>query len=325
VSEVFDEYERQGAKTGTQTLSINTNVPDLFGGLHPDYVKQGILDRPRFEESHFATADLLAFEEGLDAPPRTLTSLKDLLTRLAWLYRDLTIPLKTRSVVILTNHDPYEIAKTDESVAALMERFPIVVKVYWNTHTQEDFGRMFDSLAGNENSNGEWTMPSWKEITNAKPARIKDAELKFLSLYFETAHREGLRVSPRTAVYAKDAIQHWAYLNGRSVVEHQDFDTLRFIYGLTNTHGAVIEKMNFVVEQHKQEMMLAEFARQTTEYVPANEDDPDEMLEVAMACRKAVESIKDFRWLDTLVDFSRELCLTIEEYEKTILSELDLR
>ncbi len=84
-------------------------------------------------ENSFMNHEYVIFEEAFDAPVYVLTILKDILTSRELRNGHQVFPIKTKMIVICTNHSRSVIAD-DLSIKALMERFPLELEVKWQSY-----------------------------------------------------------------------------------------------------------------------------------------------------------------------------------------------
>lgn len=120
-----------------KVLSVGTYLDDLLGGVNMKRLqKDGVIEY-NLEHSIFNTKWLI-LEEAFDAPVRILESLKDILTSKTVRNGAQIWPIKTEHIIICTNRNKSSMI-SDASSAALMERFPLSLKVYWDTHDLTDY------------------------------------------------------------------------------------------------------------------------------------------------------------------------------------------
>lgn len=92
-----------------------------------------------FDRSVFSYPGVLILEEFLDARPSTAAALKDILTEGGLRQGNKLVESLISSVVICTNKSPDEVSIDDSTAAFYKERFPIRMKVVWNSYTHEDY------------------------------------------------------------------------------------------------------------------------------------------------------------------------------------------
>lgn len=116
------------------TLSFGEGMEEalLYGGLDFNALSQkGRLEF--FPENSFLNHSVAVFEELFDAPTPVILSLKDTLTARKLRKGTQVFPMKTEFIVGITNKDPDEIASMGDSEKALIERFPLRLRVDWSS------------------------------------------------------------------------------------------------------------------------------------------------------------------------------------------------
>jgi hypothetical protein len=86
----------------------------------------------------FVEHEVVIFEELWDAFPNILLVLKDILQSRCVRMGSQVHPIKTKMVIVCTNRGREEVI-TDDSSAALFERFVFETVVNWETHKKEDY------------------------------------------------------------------------------------------------------------------------------------------------------------------------------------------
>ena len=137
----------------TRTLSCGEGLSEarLFGGLDFKSLETEGLERFHAENS-FLAWDFGVFEEILDAPSVVLLSLKDTLTSKALRSGSQLVPMRTQVLLGLTNKEPGEVAEEGPAVQALMERFPLQLRVAWEDYSSSAFQALFAAQADKRDS-----------------------------------------------------------------------------------------------------------------------------------------------------------------------------
>lgn len=193
MSEFF--FKCMGHKPYVKSMNSQSDVEDLFGPYDiVKYKEEGVMEH-RIEDS-FMSHEYVILEEGFDAPANILSSKKDVLTSKKFRNGSQVAELKTKMIVICTNLSKEEIAVND-SVRALTERFPLSLRVVWDSYNFQDFRELF-----------EVTCPNIDIGYRSKMASI-------ISKSMEKGHS----ISPRTAVkslkmYTKSGIDCLRYIEG---------------------------------------------------------------------------------------------------------------
>lgn len=146
-SEYTLEFLReQGIEPFVQTMGSGINTDRLFGGT----------DIKKFEESgkieylvenSFMNHEYVIFEELFDAPDFILEQLKDILSSKTFRNGGQVFPLKTKTIICCTNKTREEFSKNN-SLKALMERFPLEYEVKWTDHNKLTYEKLLNQKFG---------------------------------------------------------------------------------------------------------------------------------------------------------------------------------
>lgn len=155
----------------------------LFGGIQiKKFRDSGELEY--LVKNSFMEHEIVVFEELFDAPPQILLSLKDIMTS-GWFRKgNQTHKVKTKIIIGLTNKSKADFSE-DESLEALAQRFPLTLKVEWETYGKKDWRALFDKV--------------FDEDFN-KTNKVKLEELS--EILTQNNVNGNTFVSPRTAVHA---------------------------------------------------------------------------------------------------------------------------
>jgi hypothetical protein len=175
--EIKEIKENKEPTLFVQVLGPGTTIEKLFGGIDMELFRTPGKIQYLVEES-FMNHEYVIFEEAFDAPPYVLSTLKDILTSKVFRDGEFQFPIKTKMIVINTNHSRAEIAN-DLSIKALMERFPLELEVKWQAYHEGNYMNMFNLLFG-----------SSTEVKNYNT----------VAKLCGTLYSEGITISPRTAV-----------------------------------------------------------------------------------------------------------------------------
>lgn len=157
-----------------KTMGSGTTTDTLFGGIDiKSFNETGKIEY--LVENSFMNHEYVVFEELFDAPDYILEQLKDILTSKQFRNGTQVFNIKTKLIVCCTNKTREEFSKND-SLRALMERFPLEHKVEWDSYTRTTYSYMFKKLFGDPFDD--------------------------LSYLLEKLAQAGTIVSPRTAVKA---------------------------------------------------------------------------------------------------------------------------
>ena len=170
-------FNSLGIEPFVQALGPGTTTEQLLGGMDMQlFNTTGKIEY--LVEHSFMNHEYVVFEEAFDAPVYVLTTLKDILTSKCLRNGSQIFPIKTKMIVINTNHSRTQIAD-DLSIKALMERFPLELEVKWQAYHEGNYMSMFNLLFG-----------SSTEVKNYNT----------VAKLCGTLYSEGITISPRTAV-----------------------------------------------------------------------------------------------------------------------------
>lgn len=210
-SEFTEAYLREHGMTPyTITMGSGMNTDRLFGGIDLKVFN----DSGKLEyliENSFMNHETVIFEELFDAPDFILEQLKDILSSGIFRNGGQVFEIKTRNIICCTNKTREEFAKNN-SLKALMERFPLELEVKWNDHNRVTYGKLLDNRFGGHDpmlvyileefaKNGSTISPRIAIVAaevmdkcgpdclslvadfSAKPKVLKEAIAKFKSIY----------------------------------------------------------------------------------------------------------------------------------------------
>lgn len=150
-SEIIQEFlkhvDPSGENSFVQACGEGLSEEKLFGGLNlQKFQKTGEIEY--LVENSFMNKRFVVFEELLDSRMNVLLSLKDILTSGIFRQGKQQFKIKTEFIVCLTNRTKQEVAE-DNSIKALLERFPLEMKVEWDKYEAQDYMNMFQKVLGN--------------------------------------------------------------------------------------------------------------------------------------------------------------------------------
>jgi MoxR-like ATPase len=162
------------------TMGTGMTTDRMFGGLDiPTFNSTGKIEY--LVENSFMNADFVIFEELFDAPDFILEQLKDILSSGVFRNGTQIFPIKTRTIICCTNKTREEFSKNN-SLKALMERFPLEVKVEWKDHNRLTYEKLLNARMG-----------------------FADPMLTYILEQFAVA---GNTISPRIAINAAELVAH---------------------------------------------------------------------------------------------------------------------
>jgi hypothetical protein len=206
--------------------------PTLWGGL--DFQKlhdEHVLDfQP---ERSFLNSPVVVFEELFDAPPQVLCALKNTLTSKCLSKSSEQFPMRTKVIIVCTNKAPEDIAALGDSAKALIERFPLQLKVEWPDYSAKSYANMFEKLGFTD-----------------KGFNFAFAEI------IASAGNQKVPISPRTAMHAYQVVRDSAAERGVSVPDSEALSYLRYVPGLEEIGVKKAQELAELMEKQKVEQML---------------------------------------------------------------------
>lgn len=179
-SEFVEEYfKEKGIEPFTMTMGSGMTIDRLLGGVQlSNFIGEHATGKIEYlVENSFMNHEIVVFEELFDAPDFVLEQLKDILSSKCFRNGSQVFNIKTKFIVCNTNKTREDFAKNN-SLKALMERFPLEVEVRWKDHGKMNYDHLFTTKNGSTNP--------------------------MLSYICEYLHKKGKKISPRIALTAFD-------------------------------------------------------------------------------------------------------------------------
>ena len=217
--------------TGLPLDTSNTFVQSFGEGMNEDQLWGGIDLRAMDDdkeiryhpENSFLSREIAVFEEMFDAPAICLLPLKHTLTQKVLAKGGNYYAMQTKCIIVCTNKNPEDLQGMGPSHQALVERFPIQLKVEWDGYKPEDYQQMMLRHTAADKFSGE--------ILGALADNISRVTMN------------GSFISPRTAMWAMQLVADNARARGATKVELQDFQVLEFLPGMESTISTLREDM----------------------------------------------------------------------------------
>lgn len=128
------------------TMGKGMSTDRLFGGLNvKEYEFSGKIEY--LIENSFMNHEYVIFEEMMDAPDYILEQLKDILSSGQYRNGSQVFNIKTKFIIACTNKSREEFSKND-SLKALMERFPLELNVIWDNFTEITYNTLLEKRFG---------------------------------------------------------------------------------------------------------------------------------------------------------------------------------
>jgi len=150
-SEIINEFlkyiDKNGQETFVQACGEGMTEDKMFGGIDmKKFQRTGEIEY--LVENSFMNKKYVVFEELLDSRMNVLLSLKDILTSGIFRQGKQQFKIRTELVICLTNRTKQEVSE-DNSVKALLERFPLEMKIEWPKYEANDYDHMFAKVLKN--------------------------------------------------------------------------------------------------------------------------------------------------------------------------------
>jgi hypothetical protein len=256
-----------------QSFGEGMDEATLWGGLDFTALETEKVLRYHPERS-FLNAEWAVFEELFDAPTSVLLALKDTLTAKELRKGAQRFPMKTRVVVGLTNKDPEDISDMGPAAHALIERFPLQLRVEWEKYEAGDYLRLLEAVPG---------------------AKIGDMTPVLAQLLAKAGAEGGRPVSPRTAVHAAGVVRAQAAMNGHGSPRKEDLLALRFVDGLGSLAAGVEEEIAAAAERAAAEGVVSRWIQEVNGLLAAgkeaqNSGSPIKLLQASKRLIQATEA-----------------------------------
>ena len=142
----IDYLKENGINPYVITMGTGMTTDRLFGGLDlPTFNSHGKIEY--LVENSFMNHEYVIFEELFDAPDFILEQLKDILSAGVFRNGSQVYEIKTKVIICCTNKTREEFAKNN-SLKALMERFPLEQEVKWQNHNRITYQKLLETKLG---------------------------------------------------------------------------------------------------------------------------------------------------------------------------------
>ena len=268
-------------------------VENLFGGLDMKEFKNS--GKIHYNVQHsFMNHEVVVFEELLDTPSNVLLELKDVLTRGVFEKGSQQFTSKVKCVIGLTNRTREEYAE-DNSVKALLERFPLELKVEWNNYKADNYSHMFERV--------------YKERYTSR-----HSDFAVLSELAQSSTQRGIFISPRTAVHAAD------------IMLEDGLDSIKYVAGIDISTMEEIkakrEKLEKIRRDTEKLERLENQAGTITNRIYETED-VNELLDIRADLKKHRAVVKEMQVDDTVFTRLADLIKSIDHSMNEVINKLD--
>ena len=288
----------------TKALSVVTSEDDVFvqsfgEGMDEATLWGGLdfraLDQEKvlryFPENSFLAKPYAVFEEIFDAPAQVLLALKDTLTAKRLRKGSQSFRMETKVIIAITNKDPDEVAELGPAAQALIERFPLQLKVEWSSYGAADYAELFS------------------KVGPKLPGPDLNGTAAILAEVFARVASENQPISPRTAVHALGLVKAAASLRGAEKVEKEDLLDLCFLPGMEEFAANLRAELDAAYERSAAEARIreAESKLQTLACELDEASTPIKALQVAKRLLSFQDETSNLKVTDALTERRKNL------------------
>jgi len=275
-SEFVQNFLEKGGKEGgvfTQSFGEGMSEDRLYGGLNfKKFEEEGILEYNVGRS--FLSYDYVVFEELFDAPPVVLLSLKDTIQARKLRNGAQAVEMAAKVIIGITNRDPKEISEMGAAFHALIERFPLQLKVEWDSYRSGDYLELFEAV-----------------IPNAK-----EEFSTLLAGMAEEVAKKNSPISPRSAIHALQAM------------EKGGVEALEFIPGLEKMAVEAWDRLYAAKEKRRCSREISDLLYILEEEEEKfGEGDSLEILQAVKACKEVYGLLEELSVPDSLTGTYKEI------------------
>lgn len=299
-----------GATSRTQMFGEGMDEARLYGGIN--LAKLNDPTDPVIEyhpDRSFLAWDFAVFEELFDAPTSVLMTLKDTLTSKALRNGEQQFPMRTQSIVCATNREPGEVAEIGAAAQALIERFPLQLRVAWESYSSADYLEMFRTVGLKESAS--ITLAELEALKKrAKAVVVPDAVQRILAEMIANAVASGVTISPRSAMYALDLVRASAVINGRDTATKDDIRAIKYLPGCDELAAKISSEIETAVKRAEAEQKIRDAEsrlRELQSEFQGSAGSPIKCLQVAVRATQFSDTVANLTVTDNLSDRRKAL------------------
>ena len=302
-----------GLEAPVKTFGGGTTEESLYGGMDIAELRKSGRQRFLFEGS-WMDREVTIWEELFDAPARVLTSLKNTLT--AGRYEadraDDCYKMQTDSIVALTNLEPTQISEQGPDVEALVQRFPIQLRVAWDKYESSDFLSLFKTVRGASLPTADEDKKRLKTLfleAQARVGKVKVEGMMPVLAELIAKARTQAEISPRTAVHALSLVAASAAMAGREVASKEDLLVLEFLPGMESLADNIRAELDAALARADAERLLVEAELELRKLV-SEADGADSPIKALQSKKRLVlfgDRVSGLKVTDGLVDRRKRL------------------
>lgn len=285
-----------------QSFGEGMDESRIYGGVNYEKLDKEFVIEYNVDRS-FIVHEVAIFEEIFDAPAIVLQSLKDTLTARCLRNGAQRVPMKTKSIIAITNINPAEISDIGPSAHALVERFPLQLEVKWEEYNQESYLAMFERV-----------YPKFNKSVK-----------KFLARLVERANEQGSFISPRTAIHALELLMTMCGEDG-SDLDYKSYKCLEYIPGFEVLIKDVSDEIEEMKQREDAERSIRSISRKISairKQIDNLNDDEDKndsgYLRIAKQISPQVEKLNLLALPDHLIEERDKLIRTCHELKQYLV------
>jgi MoxR-like ATPase len=295
------------AGTFVQSCGEGLDESRLYGGI--DLARLNHEEEPVIQfhpERSFLAADFAVFEELFDAPTSVLLSLKDTLTARCLRNGAQTFPMRTALLVSATNKEPGEVAELGAAAQALIERFPLQLRVAWGDYSSSAYLELLRSLQSEHENAPRVTLGEINALRErSTKVQVTNAILGILAEIIANAVANGVTISPRTAVHARDLVRASAAINGRTTATKEDIVAVKYLPGCAELAAKISEEIEAAAKRAAAEGVfrgLESAVQMLRQEFSAAANSPIKLLQVAKRAAMLGDELGKAALTDNLAD-----------------------
>ncbi len=241
-------------------------------------------------ENSFLEKPFAVFEEMFDAPASVLLGLKDTMTARKLRKGGQQFSMKTKVIVAITNKNPEEVADLGPAAAALVERFPLQLKVEWPRYDAADYLELF------------------RKVAPRLPGADLNGSVAVLAEVMAKASADGDVISPRTAVHALGIVKTAAAIRGSAKVEKSDLLDLRFLPGLEDFSSNLRQELEEAYKRASAEAALVAAENNYRNLLPSSDEQtPIKLMQTHKRLLSFVDELAKLVVTDNLAERRKKL------------------
>lgn len=279
-----------------QSFGEGMDEATLWGGLDFKALEEEKVLR-YFPQNSFLPKPFAVFEEMFDAPASVLLALKDTLTARKLRKGSQVFAMKTKVIIAITNKDPEEVGDLGPAAAALIERFPLQLKIEWPSYTAADYLALF------------------AKVGPKLPGAELNGTQRVLAEIIAKASADGDIISPRTAVHALGVVKTSAALRGSMKVEKEDLVDLQYLPGMESLADNIQQELDVAYERAEAERQLVAAEQKLRQLLAELTDStlPIKALQIAHHLQALQDATSNLKVPDGLTERRKALRDSISE------------